>query len=127
MLCMSLYICMFSFSVVYNFFATPWAVAHQAPQLWEIPASILDWVAIFFSGDLPNPGMNPHLLHFRQILYHWATREAPFLCLPPCYYLFFFCLKNLLNISLFKHLLKLKLLRSKPLNRIFLKMFSLHL
>ena len=50
---------MFSFSVVYNFFATPWAVAHQAPQLWEIPASILDWVAIFFSGDLPNPGIEP--------------------------------------------------------------------
>ena len=26
--------------------------------------------------DLPNPGMNPCLLHCRQILYFWATREA---------------------------------------------------
>ena len=28
-------------------------------------------------GDLPNQGWNPGLLHCRQILYHWATREAP--------------------------------------------------
>ena len=24
-------------------------------------------------GDLPDPGSNPHLLHCRGILYHWAT------------------------------------------------------
>ena len=34
-------------------------------------------------GDLPNPGLNPGLLHCRQILYHWATREAPHSHLPP--------------------------------------------
>ena len=28
-------------------------------------------------GILPTQGMNPSLLHSRQILYHWATREAP--------------------------------------------------
>ena len=31
-------------------------------------------------GDLPNPGSNQHLfclLHCRQILYWWATREVP--------------------------------------------------
>ena len=29
----------------------------------------MDWVAIPFSGDLPDPGLNPGLLHCRQILY----------------------------------------------------------
>ena len=28
-------------------------------------------------GDLPTQGSNPCLLHCRQTLYHWATREAP--------------------------------------------------
>ena len=28
-------------------------------------------------GIFPNQGLNPTLLKFRQILYHWATREAP--------------------------------------------------
>ena len=28
-------------------------------------------------GDLPNPGIEAGLLHCRQILYQWATREAP--------------------------------------------------
>ena len=27
-------------------------------------------------GDLPDPGIQPGLLHFRQILYDWAIREA---------------------------------------------------
>ena len=27
-------------------------------------------------GDFPNQGSNPDLLHCRQILYHWTTREA---------------------------------------------------
>ena len=28
-------------------------------------------------GDLPNPGIEPCLLHCWQILYHWATRKSP--------------------------------------------------
>ena len=28
-------------------------------------------------GDLLDPGIKPSLLHCQQILYHWATREAP--------------------------------------------------
>ena len=28
-------------------------------------------------GIYPTQGSNPHLLHCRQILYHWATREGP--------------------------------------------------
>ena len=27
-------------------------------------ARILEWVAISYSGDLPNPGIEPHLLHW---------------------------------------------------------------
>ena len=27
-------------------------------------------------GIFPTQGSNPHLLHYRWILYHWATREA---------------------------------------------------
>ena len=27
-------------------------------------------------GNLPMQGLNPHLLHCRWIVYHWATREA---------------------------------------------------
>ena len=29
---------------------------------------ILEWVAISILGDLPDPGLNPHLLHCRHIL-----------------------------------------------------------
>ena len=42
-------------------------------------ARILEWVAISFSGDLPNPGNKPRLLrllHCRQSLYHSTTWEA---------------------------------------------------
>ena len=33
----------------------------------------------FLQGIFPTQGSNPRLLHCRQILYHWATREAHFL------------------------------------------------
>jgi len=32
-------------------------------------ARILEWVAASFSRDLPTQGLNPGLLHCRQILY----------------------------------------------------------
>ena len=39
---------------------TPWTVAHQAPLSMAIlQARILEWVAISFSRDLPNPGIEP--------------------------------------------------------------------
>ena len=41
-------------------FATPWTVARQAPpSVGILQARILEWVAISFSGDLPNPGIKP--------------------------------------------------------------------
>ena len=43
-------------------------------------ARILERVAISFSrGIFPTHGSNLHLLHCRQILYCWATREGPLL------------------------------------------------
>ena len=37
---------------------------------------ILEWVAIPFPGDLPHPGLNPSLLHCRQILYRLSPEGA---------------------------------------------------
>ena len=40
-------------------------------------AKILERVAISFSRGISlTQGLNPHLLHCRWILYHWATRKA---------------------------------------------------
>ena len=52
----------------------PGSPIHEISQ-----ARILEWVAFPPPGDLPDPGMNPHLLHllhWYRILYHHATREA---------------------------------------------------
>ena len=51
--------------------ATPWTVAHQA--LLSMGFSRQEsWSGLSFPspGDLPDPGIKPSLLHFRQILYH---------------------------------------------------------
>ena len=60
-------------------------VAKLCPQLFGDPmdcsppgssvhrilqARILEWVAISFSGDLPDQGVEPSVLLGRQILYH---------------------------------------------------------
>ena len=38
--------------------ATPWTIAHQAPlSMGTLQARILEWVAILFSRDLPNPSI----------------------------------------------------------------------
>ena len=50
-----------------------------------LQARILERVAIsFFQWIFPTQGLNPGLLHCRQILYHWATREA--LCMLVYYW-----------------------------------------
>ena len=40
-------------------FATPWTAAYQAPLSIHgiFQARVLGWVAISFSGDLPDPGI----------------------------------------------------------------------
>ena len=57
-----------SCSVKYDF-ATPWTV----PSVHGIlQARILEWVfrALLQGGGLPDPGIDLHLLHYRQIFYH---------------------------------------------------------
>ena len=45
-------------------------------------ARVLEWIAISFSrGFFLTQGSNPCLLFGRQILYHWATREAWWWCI----------------------------------------------
>ena len=49
---------------------TPWTVAHQAPLSMGFPRQEY-WSGLPFPppGDLPDPGIEPSLLHCRQILY----------------------------------------------------------
>ena len=56
-------------------FATPWTVAQRAPLSTAFPRQEY-WSGLPFPspGDLPDPGIKPCI--GRQILYHWATREA---------------------------------------------------
>ena len=69
-----------------------------------LQARILEWVAIFSSrGSSPTHGLNPGLLHYRQILYHLSHQGSPFQSV--CLLTFFSCVialarMNLLAISL---------------------------
>ena len=42
----------------------------------SLQARILEWVAMPPPGDLPDPGINPGLSHFRQILYHLSHQGS---------------------------------------------------
>ena len=57
-------------------FVTAWTIAHQAPLSMGFPRQEY-WSGLPFPtpGTLPDPG----ILHWweGQILYHWATKEAP--------------------------------------------------
>ena len=69
-------------------------VAQSCPTLcnsvdWGLPGSsiheifqarVLEWVAISFSRDLPDPGIEPGSLHYRQtLLYHLGRQGSPVL------------------------------------------------
>ena len=63
-------------------FATPWTVAHQVPLFSSVhgisQARIMEWVDISFSrGSFPHRDWTHISCINRQILYCWATREAP--------------------------------------------------
>ena len=77
--CVCVCVCEWVLSRVW-LFATPWTVAHQAPVHGSLQARIPEWVAVSSSGVSSWPRDQTHvslsLLHCRQILYHWATREA---------------------------------------------------
>ena len=64
--------------------ATPWTVAHEAPLSMEFSRrEYWSWLLFPSPGDLPNPGMEPGLLHCRQTLYHLSPQEAQH-CAPMC-------------------------------------------
>ena len=53
------------------------SIARQAPLSMGFPRwEYCSGLAFPPPGDLPDPGWNLGLLHCRQILYLWATREA---------------------------------------------------
>ena len=77
-------------------FVTPWTLAYQAPPSMGffsmdlcLPGSsihgiffqaiVLEWVAISSPGDLPTQGVNPGLLHCRQMLYH-LSHQGRYFC-----------------------------------------------
>ena len=85
-------------------FATLWIVALQAPLSMRFSRQEY-WSGLSFPspGDLPNPGIKPVspvcLLHFRQILYCWATREALILTRGTMLYSRFLKLTHLFNCN----------------------------
>ena len=63
----------------------PWTAAHQAPLSMEIlRARILEWVAMPSSRG-SSQGLNPGLLHCRQILYQLSYQESPNICIHIAY------------------------------------------
>ena len=75
------------FSVMSDSWARVWIVAHQPPlsmgfsrqEYWRgLPCPP--------PGDLSDPGIEPGLLHCRQILYCGATEEVPciYMCVCAC-------------------------------------------
>ena len=67
--------------VMFDSFATPWTVAHQAPLSMRIPwilqPRILEWIAISSSRGSSWPRDRTLVSCIgRSILYLWATREA---------------------------------------------------
>ena len=64
-------------------FATPWAVAHQAPLFMEFSPGKNTGMGCHFllQRNFPTQGLNLGLLHCRQILYHLFTREAGNQCM----------------------------------------------
>ena len=64
-------------------FVTPGTEARQAPLFADFPARILEWVAISYSGETPDPGFKSGLLHWQEGFFFFffffnqkATREA---------------------------------------------------
>ena len=69
-----------SCSVVFDSLLTPWTVAHQAPLSMGFPRQEC-WSGLhsLLQGIFLTQGLNPGLLHCRQILYHLSLQENPFI------------------------------------------------
>ena len=81
--CLGLDACMLSHLSCVWLLETLWTIPCQAPLSMEFfrnSPRILEWVAMPSSrGSSQTQRSNPHLrlLHCKQIIYHWATGEAP--------------------------------------------------
>ena len=57
-------------------FMTVWTVAHQAPHPWDTPGKNTGVdCQLLLQGIFPAQGSNPHLLHCRHSVYHWARED----------------------------------------------------
>ena len=63
-------------------FVSPWTVAYQAPLSMGFSRQEY-WrgVPLPSPGDLPTQGLNPGLLHCRQMLYHLSHQGRPNICI----------------------------------------------
>ena len=61
---------------------TPWTVARQAPLSMEFsrPEYCNGYSHSLLQGIFPTQGLNPGLLHCRQILYHLNHQRSPSIC-----------------------------------------------
>ena len=66
-------------------FAIPWTVAHQAPLSMGFSRQYWSGCHALLQGIFPIQGSNLGLLHCRQILYCWVTREVQ--CNHRCLYI----------------------------------------
>ena len=59
-------------------FETPWTVAHQAHLFMEFFSKVTGvGCRALLQEIFPNQGLNPGLLHHRQILYHLSHQGSP--------------------------------------------------
>ena len=67
--------CVYVLSCI-QLFGTTWTAACQAPLSVGFFKNPVMGCHFLLQGIFPIQGSNPGLWHWRQILYHWATREA---------------------------------------------------
>ena len=59
---------------------TPWTVACEVLCPWDFSGKNIEvGCHALLQGIFPKQGSNLHLLHCRQILYHWATGDLTYL------------------------------------------------
>ena len=115
-MCMCVCVCMHAymlscFSCVL-LFAILWTVAYQAPLPWDFPGKNTGvGCCALLQKIFPIQGLNPHLLHCRQILHCSGTGEA--LCICIYAYNWNTVVQLLSHIQLFRHtgLLPVQLIR----------------
>ena len=72
-----MHVCVLNIFSWVQLFATLWTVVHQAPLSMGFSTGVS--CHAFLQGIFLTQGLNPcllPLLHSRQILYHWPTKEA---------------------------------------------------